>query len=179
MLAALALACAFSLLVRWIGADFLLPHSEGLDGLVIERQVAMYRYPQAGDERDDSYHYYPHLAARIVAELPDLRASLPHDASLDSQLALASASWLEFRRASAALTTLLLLATWLLARRFVGERWALFAAALVGTSLLFCFYSSEMRPHGIAATANAWAVIACMALLRRGTLASYLVAGTA
>ena len=179
VLAVLALVCVFSLGVRWIGADFLLPHSEGLDGLVIERQVAMYRYPQPGDERDDNYHYYPHLAARLVAQLPDLRGALPHDGSLDAQVALASAGWLEFRRASAVLTTLLLLATWLLARRFVGERWALFAAALLGTSLLFCFYSSEMRPHGIAATANAWAVIACIALLRRGSLASYLVAGTA
>lgn len=171
--------CAFSLLVRWIGADFLLPHSQGLDGLVLERQVEMYRHPEPGDELDDSYHYYPHLAARLVAALPELRTALPHDASLASQLALASASWLEFRRASAVLTTLLIGATWLLARRFVGAGWALFAAALVGTSLLFCFYSSEMRPHGIAATANAWAVIACIALLWRGTPWSYLLAGTA
>jgi hypothetical protein len=179
VLAVLALVCAFSLLVRWIGADFLLPHYEPLDGLVIERQISIYRYPQPGDERDDAYHYYPHLAARLVAQLPDLRLSLPADESLHSQLARAGANWLEFRRTSAVLTTLLLVATWLLARRFVGERWALLAAALVGTSLLFCFYTAEMRPHGIAATANAWAVLACIRLLRRGSLASYLLAGTA
>jgi hypothetical protein len=179
VLAVLALVCAFSLCVRWIGADFLLPHHQPLDGLVLERQMAVYRYPQAGDERDPGFAVYPHLAARLVALLPDPRQALPDDASLDSQLARAGANWLEFRRASAVLTTLLLLATWLLARRFVGERWALFATALVATSLLFCFYSADMRPHGIAATANAWAVLACIRLLRRGSLASYLLAGTA
>ncbi len=176
---ALALLCTYSLCVRWTGADFLLPHQQALDGLVIERQVEICRYPRPGDEQDQSYQYYPHLAAQLVALLPDLRQTLPADDSLHSQLARASAGWLEFRRASAVLTTLLLLATWLLARRFVGEGWALLAAALVGTSLLYCFYTSEMRPHGIAATANLWAVLACMRLLRRGSTASYLLAGAA
>lgn len=179
MLALLALLCAFSLAVRWIGADFLLPHHMGLDGTVIERQIAIYRYPQPGDEQDDSFHYYPHLAARLVAQLPDLRTHLAHDGSLPSELARAGANWLEFRRTSAVLTTLLLLGSWLLARRFVGERWALLCAALVGTSLLFCFYTAEMRPHGIAATANLFAVLACMRLLQRGSSAAYLVAGAA
>src|SRR5258706_484572 len=134
VLALLALLCAFSLCVRWIGADWMLPHHEPLDGLVIERQIAIYRYPQAGDEQDQSYAYYPHLSARLVAALPELRAALPDRDSPEAQLARAGADWLEFRRMSAVLTTLLLLATWLLARRFVGERWALLASALVGTS---------------------------------------------
>jgi len=179
VLAVLALICAFSLCVRWIGADFLLPHHQPLDGLVLDRQMEVYRHPQAGDEQDPGFAFYPHLAARLVAQLPELRQSLRDDAALDSQLARAGANWLEFRRASAVLTTLMLLATWLLARRFVGERWALLSTALVATSLLYCFYSADMRPHGIAATANAWAVLACIRLLRRGSLASYLLAGTA
>lgn len=179
VLAALISICVFSLAVRWFGADFLLPHHMPLDGLVIERQVAMYRHPQPTDEHDDAYHYYPHLAARLVALLPDRRAALPDDPSLESQLARAGSYWLEFRRASAVLTTLLLLASWQLARRFAGERWALLAPAFVGTSLLYCFYTAEMRPHGIAATANAWAVIACIRLLQRGTPGSYLLAGSA
>ena len=179
VLALLGLVCLVSLALRWIGADFLLPHWQALDGTVIERQVAIYRYPQPGDEKDESYHYYPHLAARFVAALPDLRSSLPNGDSLDEQLARGRAPWLEFRRASAVLTTLLILGTWLLARRFVGERWALFSAALIGTSLLYCFYTAEMRPHGIAATANLFAVLACMRLLRRGSLPAYLLAGTA
>ncbi|MBK7643282.1 MAG: glycosyltransferase family 39 protein [Planctomycetes bacterium] len=157
----------------------MLPHVEPLDGTVIERQVAIYRYPQPGDEHDESYHYYPHLTSRLVAQLPDPRATLPYDDSLESQLAFAGAPWLEFRRVSVVLTTLLILATWLLARRFAGERWALFAAALLATSLLFGFYSAEMRPHGIAATANAFAVLACLRLLSQGSLASYLLAGSA
>jgi len=179
VLAVLALICAFSLCVRWIGADFLLPQHQPLDGLVIERQMEIYRHPQAGDEQDPGFAFYPHLAARLVTQFPELRQALPDDATLDSQLARAGANWLEFRRASAVLTTLMLLATWLLARRFVGQRWALLATALVATSLLFCFYTADMRLHGIAATANAWAVLACIRLLRRGSLAGYLLAGTA
>jgi Dolichyl-phosphate-mannose-protein mannosyltransferase len=179
VLALLALLAAFSLGARWIGAGAMLPHFEPLDGTVIERQMAIYRYPQPGDERDESYAYYPHLSARLVTLLPDLRNALPDDESLPAQLARAGASWLEFRRFSVVLTTLLLLATWVLARRFAGERWALLAAALVGTSLLFSFYTAEMRPHGIAATANAFAVLACIRLLRNGSAASYLLAGSA
>jgi hypothetical protein len=179
VLATLALVCLFSLGVRWIGADFLLPHHQPLDGTVIERQIGMYRHPQPGQEQEELYHYYPHLAARVTALLPEPSASSTADPTLDAQLARAGSSWLEFRRTSAVISTLLLVATWLLARRFVGERWALVAAALVGTSLLYCFYTAEMRPHGIAATCNTWAVLACMRLLRRGSVGGYLLAGLA
>ncbi len=179
ILVALACLCLASLAIRWTGVEFLLPNYQHLDGLVVERQVEIYRHPQVGDEFDEGFRYYPHLAARLVALLPEPRDLLAADHSLQSELASARAPWSQFRRASALVSTLMILATWLLARRFVGERWALVAAALVGLCVLFCFYSAEMRPHGIASTANLCAVLACIALLRSGAWWSYLLAGAA
>lgn len=177
ILLALLLLCLASLALRWTGVEYLLPNYQHLDGLVVERQVEMYRHPRPGDPQDEGYRYYPHLAARLVALLPEPRDTLAAEHSLETELARARVPWSQFRRASALYSTLMILATWLLARRFVGERWALFAAALVGFSVLFCFYSAEVRPHGIASTANVCAVLASFALLSSGAWWSYLLAG--
>jgi hypothetical protein len=77
----------------------------------------------------------------------------------------------------ALLATLAIPLSWLIARRFVGQRWALLTAALVATSLLHLRLSQSARPHAVLAS---WILLALwldLRLLERGRWRDHLLAG--
>jgi len=69
--------------------------------------------------------------------------------------------------------------TFLFARRFVSRSWALFAGAIIATSLLHQFFSQQARPHCAAASVFLFGVLASMRLARKPTWKSHLSAALA
>jgi 4-amino-4-deoxy-L-arabinose transferase-like glycosyltransferase len=121
--------------------------------------------------------YYPQLLGRVAALLPNPRGEELVDAGAREHLARASATWRQARVVSAALSILIVLGTFLVARSFLTGGWSLVAAALVGTSLLHVVFSTQARPHGATSSFIILAVAAGLRLRRRGDVSSYLLAG--
>ncbi|MDP6370661.1 MAG: glycosyltransferase family 39 protein, partial [Planctomycetota bacterium] len=90
-------------------------------------------------------------------------------------LKAAAAPVLRVRKTVAWLSLLVVPAGWLLARRFMSDRWALLAALLAGTSLLAIHFGTQARPHGAAAAWPGLTVVACMQLARSPTIKNYLL----
>lgn len=124
---------------------------------------------------------YPHLLARVVSLLPGRPpvsgAGAP--ANVDEHLRAAAWTHVQVRRTIAVVGALLVPLTFLLARWFTCSRWALFAAALIATSLLHQSFSQQARPHGAAATFFAWALLANLRLAQRGGWREFAHAGLA
>lgn len=169
-----------ALLLRASGIDHLLPEVMNRDGLVVVRQVEFFRThaPQAGDPAW-WYSSYPHLMARIAALLP--AASPPHAGplSLAEHLALARAPWIELRWISIVLSLLAVPGTYLLARHFLDRAGALFAAALLATSLHHVCLSIQEKPHAASASLVLLALLAALRLRRKPDLRAYLLSGLA
>jgi hypothetical protein len=179
-LVALALLSIGALLLRAVGIDHLLPEVMNRDGLVVLRQVEFFRThaPQAGDPAW-WYASYPHLMARIAALLP--AASPPHAGalSLEEHLALARAPWIQLRWISILFGVLAVPGTYLLARRFLDRAGALFAAALLATSLHHVCLSIQEKPHAASATLVLLALLAALRLRRKPDLAAYALCAAA
>lgn len=124
---------------------------------------------------------YPHLVADLVRWLPGRPPATGLGAPQTVEEHLAAAAWthVQVRRVVAVLSTLLIPLTFLLACWFVRPRWALFAAALVATSLLHQSFSQQARPHGVATTLFVWALLADLGVARRGRWRDFVHAGLA
>lgn len=124
---------------------------------------------------------YPHLVARLVSALPRRPPASGPGAPRTIEAHLHAAAWshVQVRRVVALVSALLVPLTFALARWFVSPRWALFAAALVATSLLHQSFSQQARPHGFAATLFVWALIADLRVARRGRWIDFAHAGLA
>lgn len=124
---------------------------------------------------------YPHLIARLASLAPPRPPASGEGAPEGLHGNLRAAAWthVQVRTLVAALASLIVPLTFLIARRFVSAGWALFAAALVATSLLHQHFSQQARPHGAAATFFAWALLANLRLAQRGGWREFAHAGLA
>ncbi|MCC7011573.1 MAG: glycosyltransferase family 39 protein [Planctomycetes bacterium] len=124
---------------------------------------------------------YPHLIAdlaRCLPARPDASgASAPR--TLEEHLRAASWTHLQVRWIVALLSSAAIPLTYVLARRFVRDAWALCACAFVATSLLHQSFAQQARPHGVATTLITLALVCDLALVRRPTWRAYAWAGVA
>src|SRR5262245_32233065 len=126
----LALATAAALVLRLAGVDFLLPQLVESDSRVIHEQVEHLERGAPPPETDRNFGFYPLLIARATAFAFDERPPPEPAAGLAEHLRRASATHVHVRLVGAALSALLVPATWLLARAFLSAGAAYFAAAL-------------------------------------------------
>jgi hypothetical protein len=176
----LAVLCAVALAVRLWGVAYLLPLVKLGDSSFVVKQVEMLRSSAPADYADPAINCYPLLLSRTVALFPD-RSGVGDGETLDlaEHLRRAGARWREIRIASVLYSLFLVPGTWWLARRFVGDAWALLAAAFCATSLLHVDFSAQEPPHALVTSTILLAVLAALRLRRRGDVASYLLAGVA
>jgi len=174
---ALILLTALALGVRMLGLDFGLPHMKEKDAEIVS-QTSHYRGMELlGKAVKTTYGTYPTLIAMITVAT-SRRMALPGEgAALEEHLHAAADDHLDTRRTVAWLSALIVPATWLLARRFVGPRWALLAAGLAGASLLHVFFSQQARPHAPLGAFMPLAMAAILWTRRRPTARAYLVVG--
>lgn len=132
----------------------------------------------AVEEPDEQY---PNLVANIARALPGRPPAAGPGAptDLEGHLAAAAHTHVQVRWIVALVASLAIPLTFLLARRFVRDGWALFAAALVATSLLHQSFAQQARPHAFAATCMLAAVLAQLRLLKDGSWRAYALAAVA
>lgn len=178
-LLALIVIAGWALRVR--GLDWQLPQWTHSDGYVLRNQTAQLRgeiegLPATEAESDSPAlpGYYPLLPATVMAVVPSREPVVEGLAPLERALELARAPWLHLRRMSAWIALGAVIATYALARRFVGRWSALFAAALVSASLLHVTFSSAQRPHALFATVISLALLAILWSRRRSKLVAQL-----
>ena len=150
--------CLLTLLLRLSGLGCLLPVFSPLDSQAFARHVELYREEPENVALEGIY--YPHLVSRTAAWLPDARRSSAEDLSM--ALTQAGDPQRDLMLVSLLFSLLILPATFLMARRWIGEWPALAATWLVATSLLHHAFSTQARPHG---TAAAWISITVLAAL--------------
>ncbi len=173
---ALCVVVAMALVLRARGLDYLLPHSTHLDATVIKNQVDALRSGVTASSTGALDEWYPYLLARLGALLPDPLAE-PSTLDLAGHVARASTPFLQLRWISIVGSLPIVVATYLISRKFT-ERWtALFAAALVATSPLNISFAQQERPHALAASFVALTVLASMRLARRPTVGSCALVG--
>lgn len=121
---------------------------------------------------------YPHLVADVARLLPARPPTSGADAPKELAGHLRAAAWTHVQVrwivALAALACVPL--TFVLARRFVRDGWAVFAAALVATSLLSQSFAQQARPHAVATTLMVAALSADLKVVREGTWRAYALA---
>ena len=180
----LALLYLSGLGVRFLGVDFCLPHMREMDSEIVTQLSHLRGKPLRSKTNRTYYATYPMIPAVVAwaatspppEEFPE---GLSDEQALDEHLARAADDYGDMRKAIAFLSALLIPVTWLLARRFVGPWWALYAAALMWGSLLHQFFSQEARPHGPAAVAFALTMLAILRMRRRPTTGAYVLVGLA
>lgn len=156
--------CLLTLLLRLSGLGCLLPVFSPLDSQAFARHVELYREEPENVAREGIY--YPHLVSRVAAWLPDARRASAQD--LPTALAQAGAPQRDLMLVSLLFSLLILPATFLLARRWLGAWPALVATWLVATSLLHHAFSTQARPHGTAAAWMSLTVLAALFYRERG-----------
>lgn len=166
--AALAAIVLLAAALRFVGVDRELPHLREPDAYVVcklqtmrgDGSIALH---QIFEDR------YPSLLARTLALLP--YPAIPAIASgPDAERAhLERAGWAfrVVRTASAALSTLFVLLTFLLARRFLPPAGALLAAFFVAVSLISLLFAQQARPHAAQATLALVAVLLSLRVRER------------
>jgi hypothetical protein len=180
VLAALALLVLVGFALRWRGVGWGLPHQTYRDGMVISTQVDYLRHPEKDPGRDEFWGYYPHLMARLILLAPDDWAGEPKEPlAVEGHLARASEPWLLARKISVLLSLLAIPGAFFVARRFVGDGWALFAAALVTFSMFHLSFAQQEKPHGPVSGTPVFAVLAAMALARRPSVTMWTLATAA
>lgn len=154
-----------------------LPFSREADAQAVEQLRALESGPIADE---DAYRFsaYPLLLARAAHALglgrePEVD---PVNGTLDEHLAAAGALHLRVRILVACVSVLLVFGTWRLARTFCEPSWALFATALVTTSMLALQFGRMARPHAVAAPFLLLATVEWMRFAARGAFASLCTA---
>lgn len=164
--------------VRWYGAGYLLPHAPEIHERVWVRQLELLRSQAPHPERDVDFGYYPQIPVRLALWTQPSEAVASPRTSAEHAEASAR-DLLHLRRVGALLAALIVPATWLLARAFVGRGAALLAATLAAGSVLHVFLSQHARPHASGAAATTIALVAALELARRPSWRAYLGAGAA
>ena len=118
---------------------------------------------------------YPHLVAWTTVALTNPAVEPDADAPLAEHLVAATDTIWRTRMIVGLLGLLAVPATWLLARRVTGEGAALFAAALMATSLLGCHFGAQARPHGAAVAFSTLTLWAWSRVAARGTWGDYAI----
>jgi hypothetical protein len=177
---ALVLLTLAALVVRLVGIGFGVPVWEEPDSDIVGH-VDMVRTGATLAAVEHPEQQYPHLITDIARWLP---AGPRPDAAgaprtLDENLHDAAWTYIQVRTVVAVIASMLVPLTFLLARKFVASGWALFAAALVAGSLLDQSFAQQARPHAVAATLFALAVLADMQVVRTGSWRAYIAAGIA
>lgn len=178
MLALLVCLVVFGAWLRFTGIDWLLPHYPEADVVKFSAQIDALRTGESGEEHDINLSSYPSLVPRVAVLVPKL-ATPPAGAPLAEHLRAAAGEVVRLRGASAALSLLAIVATFFLARRFVGPWPALAAAALVATSGLALWFAQQARPHAAACGTALLAVLAALRLQRHGRVRDYVLVGLA
>ena len=173
----LVLLTLLALGVRAIGIDFLLPHSLEPDF----HMASQVHYLRTGEVPPNALELqkYPCLVPYLAVTLPDARAAErdPAPRSLAEHRADAARPLLQLRWIVALLSSLIVPATFLLARLFLPPGVALGAAALAGTSLLGVFLAQQARPHAAATPVFVLATVASARLARDGGWRAFALAG--
>lgn len=172
-----ATVLAFAL--RWLGVGCGLPATIEDDAGVLVRQFEMVRDATPASERDENWGLYPRLLAETAGRFTPRDEQASADAPLAEHLEHASRTLRFVREVVCLLSLLAVPIAYLLARRFVERWYALLAALLVATSLLFACFAQEARPHAVTAAITAWALLACVRLVERGTIGAFVHAGLA
>lgn len=171
---ALAALTLWTLAVRLYGVGFGVPCLKEADTFIADH-ARMLREGEVKLDRALSACQYPSLLAHAAAPLSDATLEPPPEPStLDEHLEAAARVWIDLRTLVAVLSVLIVPATFFIARRFVEPPWALFAAALVSTSLLHVFFSQEARAHGAVIAFSACAVASALWLRSSPGWAPYL-----
>jgi hypothetical protein len=175
LLVLLTIACAG---LGWSGVRCGLPHVQNADEWIY---LAQYRHIRGEPLISQAYpraNAYPNLWIRAAAWLPRTRpASAP--TTVAEHIEAATSDLVFLRRCAALLASLVVPATWFLARRFLSSGWSLATAALAGWTVLHASFASQARPHAFAAAAIVFAVAAAVDVVRFGTLRASVVAGLA
>jgi len=166
---------AFALAVRLAGADFYLPHgSLGDEAVYSSFFLRDPAHPPLDPAISD---YYPQLIPRIALLFWHESHTAIH--TLDEHLARASEGVLLARRVVAFISVLIVPATYLIARRFLGRAAAILAAGLASTSFLDLWFSQQARPHAAFAALAALSLLGALEVRRRGDLRAWFCAGLA
>jgi hypothetical protein len=177
VLLTLAFLALFGLLVRVWGIGYMLPMAKLGDASFVLAQVDMLRSKDPPNYGDPAINRYPFLMSRAIALLPDRsRVGPDEELGLADHLRRASEPWIQARLVSVFFALLSIPGTWWLARRFLGDAWALLAAAFVATSLLHVDFSAQEPPHALVTTMILFTILASIRLRRRGDVLSYLLA---
>lgn len=160
--------------LRFPGLDYLLPLVVEPDAH-ISVQVRLIEEEAPHPEKSADWAKYPLLPAYLTAFSSEPAPRPAADAALEEHLLAAGDSVLRVRRTVAWMSLLLVLGTFLLARRFLSDPWALGAAALMATSHLAIHFGTQARPHGAAAGLPVLTVWACVLLAERATWMRYLL----
>lgn len=156
---------ALSLVLRWTGIDSGMPHIGESDPYIVQQMDVL--RDRGLTDRHMAGWKYPHLVATIAAALPlNLDAPGP-EAHLEAHLAAASKKRIHVRRVAGFMSSLAAPATFLVALRILGLRWALVAGLLAATSLLQLCFSWQARPHGPVAGMAAMATWFCVRFAER------------
>ncbi|MBM3990282.1 MAG: hypothetical protein FJ298_04660 [Planctomycetes bacterium] len=171
---ALVALTLWTLAVRLYGVGFGVPCLKEADTFIADH-ARMLREGEVKLDRALSACQYPSLLAHAAAPLSDATLEPPEGPrTLDEHLEAAARVWLDLRTLVAVLSVLIVPATFFIARRFVEPPWALFAAALVSTSLLHVFFSQEARAHGAVIAFSTCAVASALWLRSAPGWAPYL-----
>ncbi len=175
-----ALLAALTFLVaalHLVGLDWHLPHHPQGDEKVIWLQLQEARgEPLSGDEVLLARCYPPLLGSLAYALIPPAPEPGPND--LDALRDATSHDELWIRAIIAVLSAGIVPTTWLVARRFFADPWALLAAALAATSTIAVWYSSMGRPHAVVTVWTTAAVAASLRARASGRVSDFLLAGS-
>jgi hypothetical protein len=175
---ALAVLTAFAFFLRFDGHGFRLPHAPEPDSVVLYTQVRAIEQGTLHPERDPIFGFYPTFVSRCVTWFSEPRVA-SGDGSLDDDLAQASDVHRRGRTAVALVSTLSVVATFLLARAFFSTGWSLLAALFVATSVLNLWFAQQFRPHAAAASFALLAVLTSLRVVRHGRARDYVACGIA
>jgi len=178
---------AFGVCTRFIGYDALLPQRPAPDTYMVNQAILL----KLGGakllaSRPELESKYPQLMAQVLrlllpkelgrADCAPFFGDSP-ESILKSHLYQASAPYLFARTLVIFLSVLLIPASWLLARRFLGKGPSLFAAALTAASLLHAVYSKQARPHAPEASFILLALLSYLWVMRDTRLWVLILSG--
>ncbi|QDV07961.1 hypothetical protein Poly30_34970 [Planctomycetes bacterium Poly30] len=147
---------------RLVGIDHGLPHFGEPDTYLVNQADSMIEGGITNRER--AGWKYPHLVGTILALVPpEPIERLAPGATLQEHQELATRLRKRGRVVVAVMSSLAAPATYLIAARFLGARFAFLAGLLVASSLLHICFSVQARPHG---PVSAMATIALLCAIR-------------
>ena len=166
--------------LRNVGIGHGLPHRVEPDSVAVLRQTEAF-WNRGSDEPsiNKPTRAYPLLLARVASLTDDPRGAAPSGSTLEEHLRRAAAPHRRIRTVVSVLSAMVVPATWLLARCFLGSGAAFMAAAFMAVSLIDVIFSQQGRPHAPAGVFITLAVAASVRLRRKPTLLAHAAAALA